>query len=382
MREVIKTAPTVDEAIQLALTELGVSREQVTAEIIDYPEKKFFFKKPAKVKVTELEADFNVKEFFASDKTEEAKPKEDFKAKDNIKPREAFKAEPVKPASNFAQKPVAENKPAPQPRAERNEFAKADVVLSQDELSDKVKYALEFLNSVISQFYTGEYTLVPTKSESGCVIKIQGEDAGSLIGRKGETMEAISYLTSLAANRSDESFEKISVDVAGYRQKREKDLQITARKTAIRVAKTGRPYTFEPMNPYDRRVVHAAVSEIAGVKSESKGEGSARRVMVISTAVRKPRPPMERTAISADAPKPSYVPTQEKPFPVKDGEKPTYNKDAPRTYNRGGRRPYNKDVKKSFTDDYQDRTSAPVQKNREEKLVDDADTALYSKIEL
>lgn len=364
MRESIKTAPSVDEAIELALVELGLSREEVTAEVIDYPEKKLFFKKPAKVKVTELEPDFDVKALFAAEKPAE-KPQE----KPQPKPEE-------KPVEKTFEKPA--QKPAQKPAYQPQERAKApEVVMAQDELSDKVKYAIEFLHSVISQFYAGEYTLVPTKTESGCVIKIQGEDAGSLIGRKGETMEAISYLTSLAANRSDESFEKISVDVAGYRQKREKDLQISAKKIAIRVAKTGRPYTFEPMNPYDRRIVHAAAGEIEGVKSESKGEGSARRVTIMSTAPRKPRPPYnsERPAFNKDAEKPEF--NGEKPA---YGDRSGYNKDRP--YNKGPRPPYNKDGRKPYSNDRRDKAPAPAQKTRDEKLVDDAGTALYSKIEL
>ena len=194
---------------------------------------------------------------------------------------------------------------------------------------------MEFLESVIGQFHKGNYTLTPVKTETGYVIKISGEDVGALIGRKGETMEALSYLTGLAANRSDESFEKISVDVAGYRQKREKDLVSSAKKAAAKVLKTGRPFGFEPMNPYDRRIIHATISQIEGVKSESKGEGAARRVMVYST-----------------------------------NPKPRYNNN-----NKGGKKPYNKNNRR-------EKPAPQAQKTRTEKLVDESSFGLYSKIEL
>ena len=208
--------------------------------------------------------------------------------------------------------------------------------VSYDQLSDKAKYAMEFLESVIGQFHKGNYTLTPVKTETGYVIKISGDDAGALIGRKGETMEALSYLTGLAANRSDDSFEKISVDVADYRQKREKDLEASAKKAAAKVLKTGRPFGFEPMNPYDRRIIHAAISQIEGVKSESKGEGNSRRVMVYSTN-----------------PKPR-------------------NNDK-----KGGKKPYDKKNRQR-----REKPAPQAQKTREEKLIDESSFGLYSKIEL
>ena len=333
MREVIKTAPSVDEAISLALTELGLSREEVTCEVLQYPEKKFFGlkKTPAKVKVCEIEEEFSVKDIFAekkepvkqAPKAKKEQPKKEIKKETKQQPKQEKPAKAEKPA-------VKEEKPAPaKPAVE-------ETVVPADQLSEKAKYAMEFLESVIGQFHKGNYTLTPVKTETGYVIKISGDDAGALIGRKGETMEALSYLTGLAANRSDDSFEKISVDVADYRQKREKDLEASAKKAAAKVLKTGRPFGFEPMNPYDRRIIHAVISGIEGVKSESKGEGSSRRVMVYSTA---PRP---------------------------------RNNDK-----KGGKKPYSKNSRQR-----REKPAPQAQKTREEKLVDESSFGLYSKIEL
>ena len=312
MNEVIKTAATVEEAIQLALDEMGLSREQVTAEVIEYPEKKFFFKKPAKVKVVKIEEEFDIRDLFRKEEKKQEK-------KQPVK---------EKPAKAAARQPKAPAQPRQEPQKPADDMEEIDL----SRAGDKVKYAVEFLRGMIDRFYKQPYTVSVFKSHSGYVIKISGDDIGVLIGRKGETMEALSYLTGLAANRGEEGFEKISVDIADYRRKKEKDLVNSAKKAAAKVLKTGRPFGFEPMNPYDRRIIHAAISEIEGVKSESKGEGARRRVMVYSTNPR-PRGP------------------------------------------KGGRKPYGRGPRR-------EKAAPQVQKTREEKLVDESNFGLYSKIEL
>ena len=331
MREVIKQAATVDEAIELALRELSLTREQVTCEVLEYPERKFIFRKPAKVKVVEIEEEFDVKELFKDKNSDKPQPKAAEKPA-----KKEMKKQP-KPAEEKQEKP-AETKPEPaQPAAQP---AAAEETVQQEEIAledacAKVKYSVEFIKSVIGQFYTNECEFKILKTQTGYIIKIVGEDAGCLIGRKGETMEAISYLTSLAANRFEDSDEKISVDVADYRQKREKDLVAVAKKMAAKVNKTGRSYSFEPMNPYERRIIHATVSEINGVKSESKGEGSNRKVVIYPTAPRK----------------------------AKGDRKPNNSRRSPR--------------------DRREKPAPQVQKTRDTKLVDEFEGAgLYGKIEL
>ena len=337
MREIIKQASTVDEAIELALRELNLTREQVTCEVLEYPEKRFFFKKPAKVKVCEIEEEFSVKDLFEEPKAEpkKAEPKAEKAPKQENK-----KAEKPAKETKKAEKPAKQEKPKAEPVAEKTETEEAKTETALEEIpvenaTSKVKYSMEFIKSVIGQFYTGEYTFKIYKTQTGYIIKIVGDDAGCLIGRKGETMEALSYLTSLAANRFEDSDEKISVDVADYRQKREKDLQQMAKKMAAKVVKTGRFYSFEPMNPYERRIIHATVGSIEGVRSESKGEGSQRRVVIYSTAPRK---------------------------------------------NNGGNK---KGGRNSSRRDRREKPAPQVQKTRETKLVDDfGGTGLYGKIEL
>ncbi len=116
------------------------------------------------------------------------------------------------------------------------------------------------------------------------IIRLDGEKLGALIGRRGETMESLSYLASLVANRLEGDYIKLGLDVAGFRDKRESDLTALAQRIGAKVRKTGRSFAMEPMNPYERRIIHSAISKMEGVRSESKGEGRDRRVVIYSTA--------------------------------------------------------------------------------------------------
>ena len=324
MREVIKTASSKEEAIALALEELDLTRDRVTVEVTDVTKKGFIFKKEyVTVKVTEKEDDFSVKDLFAQPEKETFKKEKKEKKPENKKP-EIKGEEPKKEEQNRQEETEEKRQPE-------------EYVIPEEEQSAKLKYAMEFLKGILSRFNEEEYTLTPVKSEIGCTIKISGRNVGALIGRKGETMEALSYLTGLAANRTEDSFEKITVDVADYRHKREGDLVHNAKKRANKVLKTGRPFGFEPMNPYERRIIHATVSEIEGVKSESKGEGSSRRVVIYPTNPR-----------------------------------PRYNNNR----DRGGRKPYNKNSSR------REKSEPQAQKTRDEKLNDSRSFGLYSKIEL
>ena len=324
MREVIKTASSKEEAIALALEELDLTRDRVTVEVTDVTKKGFIFKKEyVTVKVTEKEDDFSVKDLFAQPEKETFKKEKKEKKPENKKP-EIKSEEPKKEEQNRQEETEEKRQPE-------------EYVIPEEEQSAKLKYAMEFLKGILSRFNEEEYTLTPVKSETGCTIKISGRNVGALIGRKGETMEALSYLTGLAANRTEDSFEKITVDVADYRHKREGDLVHNAKKRANKVLKTGRPFGFEPMNPYERRIIHATVSEIEGVKSESKGEGSSRRVVI---------------------------------YPTNPRSRYNNNRD------RGGRKPYNKNSSR------REKSEPQAQKTRDEKLNDSRSFGLYSKIEL
>ena len=118
-----------------------------------------------------------------------------------------------------------------------------------------------------------DFTFSALKKGEATILRVSGSHMGALIGRRGETMESLSYLASLVVNRMEGPYVKLGLDVGGYRDKREDDLTALAKRIADRVIRTGCYYEMEPMNPYERHIIHTAVADIEGVRSESKGEG-------------------------------------------------------------------------------------------------------------
>ncbi len=173
-----------------------------------------------------------------------------------------------------------------------------------------------------------------TENEDGAVIDIKGDTTGAVIGRRGETLDAIQYLASMTANRGDKEYYRISLDSCGYREKRKAILEELAKKIAKSVLRSGRTSTLEPMNPYERRIIHAAVSEIEGVTSKSIGEEPYRRVVISSVNGRPERkgnsqrrengkPRQKREPYSMDLMKTSFDKDYKKPKPedsMFDGE--------------------------------------------------------------
>ena len=125
-------------------------------------------------------------------------------------------------------------------------------------------------------------------TEESIVLLLKGENLGVVIGRRGETLDSLQYLASLVANREGGSYKRVSIDIGDYRKKREETLNALARKLAAQAVKTGRSVTLEPMNPYERRVIHSAVQEVEGATSRSVGEEPNRRIIISSTNAKKP----------------------------------------------------------------------------------------------
>ena len=119
--------------------------------------------------------------------------------------------------------------------------------------------------------------------EGGSLLEISGEGVEGIIGRRGETLDALQYLASLAANRSDKNYYRIATDCCGFRAKRKVQLEELAKKMVAKAKRTGRTVALEPMNPYERRIIHAAVSEIENATSRSVGEEPYRKVLISST---------------------------------------------------------------------------------------------------
>ena len=204
--------------------------------------------------------------------------------------QEAVKAAPVaeEPAAAAAQPEAKAEEPAApaaeaaaeQPAAEEEE-PEVPIVIEENA---KIKAAVDYLREVIALMGVENVTFSAVQKGEATIIRLDGEKLGALIGRRGETMESLSYLASLVANRLEGDYIKLGLDVAGYRDKRESDLTALAQRIGAKVRKTGRSFAMEPMNPYERRIIHSAISKMEGVRSESKGEGRDRRVVIYSTA--------------------------------------------------------------------------------------------------
>ncbi len=168
------------------------------------------------------------------------------------------------------------------------DYAEVEVVL---EIS-KLNLALEYIQSILKDMGLESVTAsVSEKSEDSAVILLEGESVGTLIGRHGETLDALQYLTGLVANKAEGDYFRVSLDSGNYREKRKKTLESLARRMAVSAAKTGRSMTLEPMNPYERRIIHSTVQEVEGATSTSIGEEPNRRVVIKST---NPRPKRQK----------------------------------------------------------------------------------------
>ena len=270
MRSMEMSAKTVEAAVQAACEALGVDRDDINVsyEVLEFPTRKLFKTIPAKVlvKVEEPEA---APAPAAEEKPAEVstKPAEVVEISDETAPEiEKAVVEDMVEAAELA--PVAED----------------DVEIPLDIAADpRLQAAVDYLTPIFNLMGVENFSFTAVKKGAATILKVSGEHMGALIGRRGETMESLSYLASLVVNRMEGPYIKLGLDVGGYRNKREDDLSALAKRIADRVIRTGCYYEMEPMNPYERHIIHTAIADIEGVRSESKGEGPARHVVLYST---------------------------------------------------------------------------------------------------
>ena len=278
------TGKTVDEARAKACALLGVQADDlnVSYEVLEMPQKTGFLglkTTPAKVCVSVDEPDAPAAPAAAPAPAAEAAPVQETAPEVPAAPVEE-PAAPVEAPAAEVEQPAAEQA-APAAAAAADEETEVPIVIEENA---KVKAAVEYLQEVIAKMGVENVTFSAVQKGEATIIRLDGEHLGALIGRRGETMESLSYLASLVANRLEGDYIKLGLDVAGYRDKRESDLTALAQRIGAKVRKTGRSFAMEPMNPYERRIIHSAISKMEGVRSESKGEGRDRRVVIYSTA--------------------------------------------------------------------------------------------------
>ncbi|WP_425539104.1 RNA-binding cell elongation regulator Jag/EloR [Microaceticoccus formicicus] len=258
MKSVIRTGKTVDEAVSQALEVLNTTKEKAKIEILEEPKSGLFGfigSKDAVVRVSIPEEKSEVSEII----------------------EEVFSNGTKEKAKEISE-PVAEKVQEVEEKTEEFHQEKIEKVASE---SDE-EIAVNLLNDILSGMDI-KADLDVVKTESGIEIEIKNaddRDIGIIIGRRGETLDAIQYLVNLAQNKSVEEYTRVVIDINSYRKKREESLIRLAQKTAERAKRYKRNMRLEPMNPYERRIIHSALQKVNGVSTMSEGEEPYRRVII------------------------------------------------------------------------------------------------------
>ena len=284
IKEAIGIAETIEDAKEAAINELNAGLDDdVQFEIIDIPKKKvlgFFGGTPAKVKAY-IEIDEP-----APKKAPKKQGKKSEAVKENKEPKE--KKEKAKPEKKEKSVPLTE---------------KADAIdaslLPTDSQAAK---AVEYIKGVLAGLGCTDINIKVATFDGGATIILEGEGLGVVIGHRGETLDALQYLASLAANNGSGYF-KVSIDIGNYRERREKTLISLAHRMANQAIRSGRNRSLEPMNPYERRIIHTAIQEIDGVSSHSVGEGDRRHIVITPDNAVARAPKKESTPIENREPK-------------------------------------------------------------------------------
>ena len=286
IKEYIATGKTVEQAIASARAGLHAPDKfllDVHTEILEYPRKKIlgiFGGADAKVRA------------YYDDGVSEKKQKNNKKQKPKKQNNQQAKA----PQKQQTKKAEAKKEVKPEPKnqavkqAPKAESEAAEVKRDFPESVD-LEYAKSYLADIVKGLNIDDAKLDASYSEGVVSIDLSCEDYGIIIGRRGETLDSIQYLMSLAMKKRSNAYVRVAINVGNYREKRNETLRHLAQKNSAYVLRTKRRYTFEPMNPYERRVIHTAVQEIEGVESRSIGSNQDRRVVIepVGGAVKAPR---------------------------------------------------------------------------------------------
>lgn len=241
------TAKTVDEAKALAAQEFGVPEDEIEFDILAQPRKTLF---------GGLKGEAKVKAFYT-----------------------APPAAPAEPVQEEIPAAVVEETETVAFDDDNNEVEPLPEDFDVNS-SAKVRTAIQYLTDVLHALGLENFTITPVKRDGNVVLDVSGDKLGVVIGKRGETLDSLQYLTILASNRAEESYCRIAIDCNGYRDKRRETLENLAKRTAAKVIKQGRKIALEPMNPYERRIIHSCVAEIEGVSSHSTGVEPYRKVVI------------------------------------------------------------------------------------------------------
>ena len=322
IREAIGIGETEELAKADALQQLGLtSSDGVEFEIIKKAEKKkfgIFGGSPAKIKAV-----YNVSDEEIDNEAVNNEIVED-KEETNIENVEVS----VEADENTANDEVQEN-------------------ITVDNSYSPAQGAKEYVENILKAMGLENIEVTVTEGDNSAEINLAGEQVGAVIGRRGETLDALQYLAGLVANHVGNSYYRITINIGNYREKREKTLEILGRKLAFKVLKTGKNVSLEPMNPYERRIIHTSIQKVNGAISWSEGEVINRHVV-----------------IGLD---PEYKRTY---------RKNNYN-------NRGGRKNYNGgyDKKRSYNSNQKKTDTSDAVKTEREPKNEGSNFSLYGKID-
>ena len=309
------SAKTKSEAITKACIELGTSSDQLDIQVVSEGSSGFcgIGSKPALIKVRKIESvsdEEEIKEIVDTVKVEAIKEDENRKkAPKPVKkqaPRQEEKKEPkkadlvkepkekpVKPAKEktYKERPVKERQPKEtegtvkerQPKERPVKPSKpVEVITDPQEIKEIEERAIVFLKDVFASMDLGEVEITSKyDTTDGCLeVDFEGEDMGILIGKRGQTLDSLQYLTSLVVNKGKSNYIRVKLDTEDYRRRRKETLENLARGIAYKVKKTRKPVVLEPMNPYERRIIHSSLQGNKYVETISEGEEPYRHVVV------------------------------------------------------------------------------------------------------
>ena len=344
MKEIF-TAKSIEEAKHLAVEKFGVSEDQIVFRILEEPKKGIFGKVKREAQV---EAVYEAAEEAAPAETTEAKAPEQPEA-----PQPQAEAAPAMPISRPVQEAVSsveeiiidkdDNSPTRGMESEAIE-----TILTEGEMSPNLLRARQYIADIYAAMGI-TVTISTMRTANGIRMELRSDNkSGTIIGRRGETLDSIQYLASILVNKDSEDYCRLLLDSNGYREKRRKTLEQLAEKIARSVLRSGRSTTLEPMNPYERRIIHSKISEIEGVTSKSVGEDPYRKVVVSSTT----------------------------------GRRSGGNRGGKGGQNRGGKRPYREKKPEDFRRKNLDSMKTSFERDyKKPKPEDELNTGLYGKID-
>ena len=295
MRYSEKWGDSIDSAVDLALADLKLTREQVTVTVLEQPSKGFFGigSRLAKVRVEEIEPPKPEKPAKPEVKENTEKPERPAKQQEKQVKKEdgleiviekcAVDEEPRKSSRHRNKKRGRKPEKRVREAAVEDEYLFEEVKVLGERPEDLVEQeehvAKTFLQDVAKEMGL-KVNVKVSSNKDNVYVDIDGEDSGTIIGKRGSTLDALQYLTSLVVNKDQNNYIRVVIDAENYREKREKTLEKLAFRLADKALRSGRSVRLEPMNPYERKVIHTALQQRKGVTTRSEGEEPYRRVII------------------------------------------------------------------------------------------------------